>query len=114
MSIQFPAEFKSMWAVPGIRAAFVSDCKPARPWDCQNCGGRGFFTTFIATEGPYNSPAVGKALDGMQKANHFADGKWWIGRTHIAVCPVCKGDAVTVRQLKVELPAAIPGKDWMV
>jgi hypothetical protein len=82
MNKQFPREFQSIWAQPGIRAAFVSENISLLPSDCQNCGGLGFLSTFVASEGPYNSPSV-------KGVSHYSDGKWWVGTTYAAVCPVC-------------------------
>jgi hypothetical protein len=84
MSKQFPAEFQSIWQQPGIKAAFVSENAPLLPSDCENCGGLGFLSTFVASDGPFKSPSA-------TGANHYDDGKWWKGSTYTAVCPVCHG-----------------------
>lgn len=84
MSKRFPQELQNLWRQPGIKAAFISENEPLLEEDCPNCGGLGLFSTFIATNGPFNNPSA-------KGVNHFADGKWWVGQTFTAPCPVCGG-----------------------
>lgn len=94
MSKIFPPSFISAWRDVGVKAAFVTDRMPAKVGGCENCGGWGFFATFIATDGPFDSPTDGhydKATSSFTKVNHFYDNKWWVGTTISARCPVCKG-----------------------
>jgi hypothetical protein len=95
MNKKFPYSFISAWSEPGVKAAFITDEQPAKIGGCENCGGWGFFATFIATDGPFNSPTDGRydnATFSFTKVNHFYDGKWWVGTTISDKCPVCNGN----------------------
>lgn len=119
MTKRFPPEFLEAWRSGQAKAAFVSDEPPIRPGrDCDNCGGRGFMSTFLAKNGPYNSPSNGK-----DDVNHYHDGKWWVGKTITATCPVCKGlnaQPVIVEEQQVErgysrpkqMADVLARKDW--
>ena len=105
MNKRFPVEFQEAWAAIGIKAAFVQDNEPIPGRnDCANCGGRGFMASFIATKGPFAHPS--SALD---EVSHWHDGKWWIGKTITAICPVCRGSnpEITVPE---EAPALKAGR----
>jgi hypothetical protein len=66
---------------------------------CENCGGVGFLSMFLATNGPFDSPGSSKYV------SKFHNGKWWCAPafegenstetmkygTVSAPCPVCKG-----------------------
>lgn len=82
----FPPEFKIVWKQAGIKAAFVSELRRVNPYECENCGGAGLMTTFIAADGPFSTPGTKNG-----KAMHYHDGKWWVGNTYSANCPVCGG-----------------------
>lgn len=86
MSKQFPIEFRSAWGQAGVKAAFVLEQTPRDGnMDCKNCGGYGFMSSFVATNGPFpNAGAPGKV-------SHYHDGSWWVGEAITAECPVCKG-----------------------
>jgi hypothetical protein len=84
--MKFPPEFLEAWKQANVKAAWVSEMKPSRSDDCQNCGGSKFMSTFIALSGPFNDPPFGKGV-----VAHFANGKWWGGSTYTASCPVCNG-----------------------
>lgn len=101
----FPPEFISAWNVSFVKAAFVQENEPiAGRSDCTNCGGRGFFATFIASKGPFNSPS-----SALEEVSHFYNGKWWIGKHITATCPVCAG-MNNVPVLVEEKPATKPGR----
>jgi hypothetical protein len=84
-----PPEFKVATNTDNkdIKRAFFSDITSPNPYDCENCGGMGRMFVFIALQGPYNSPS-----SKLEEASHWSDDKWWIGHTHSALCPVCKGE----------------------
>lgn len=83
----FPPEFTSIWRQSGIVAAFVSDIVSERPSDCDNCGGTGLCSTFVAFKGPFNNPSSKQG-----EVSHFHEKKWWIGNTYTARCPRCNGN----------------------
>jgi hypothetical protein len=83
----FPSSFKLLWREPTTKAAFIGDEPTDQNAKCHNCGGRGFMTTFIATAGPFEHPPA------RPKVGHWHDGKWWVGSTEIANCPVCGGQS---------------------
>ena len=70
------------------KKSFFSEVQ-AGPGDCLNCGGLGSLVLFVASEGPYPTPAAPYRGDG--KVSKFYDGKWWIGNSHSFVCPECNG-----------------------
>lgn len=69
-----------------VKAVFIGVLESPNPTDCRNCGGAGVMSMFLATEGPYNSPAAPYS----GKSSHWYDGKWWVGNTITAPCPVCE------------------------
>jgi hypothetical protein len=94
---KFPPEFKAAWTNPGVKAAFVSQIQPIAVNDCENCGGMGEMYTFIAVEGPYNSPS-----GSLSKVSHWHNDKWWVGKTLSAPCPECKGEGKKGSRAKAE------------
>ena len=114
---QFPLEFREAWALDSVKAAFVLDEPGILPErDCVNCGGRGFMSTFVASKGPFNN------VGNLGEVSHYHDGKWWVGKTITATCPVCHGlnnKPVLVEETpaqKASRPKAIADvlerKDW--
>lgn len=89
MDKHFPYDMKLLMTQPTVKAAFVSDIKPKLPDDCGNCGGFGVLCVFIATEGPYRTPAA--PYRGDNKTSHWHDNKWWVGQTYSFPCPDCNG-----------------------
>lgn len=85
MIYTYPTLFKQMWGEKDVKAAFVSENAQLQPSDCPNCGGSGRMTTFIAKEGPFNTP-------GGIGISKYANGKWWVGQHFTALCPICQGD----------------------
>ncbi len=85
MDKQFPPEFQQLMQAPNVRKAVVSDLKSPNPNDCPNCAGMGSMVIYIATRGPFNSPASGKDV-----VTKYADGKWWGGKHYEFPCPVCR------------------------
>lgn len=95
--MNFPKSFRMLLKTPGVKAAFVSEFGPSLPSDCQNCGGVGTLAVFLATKGPFHSPAA--PYNGDEKTHetsHFdpnsgPNGGWWVGRTVSETCPDCNG-----------------------
>lgn len=85
---QFPPEFKTMWASPLTKAAFVNDAQPFNPGHCENCGGLGAMMTFIASKGPFDHPGM------YGEVSHWYNGWWWVGKSYEATCPVCQGSGM--------------------
>ena len=75
------------------KKSFLSDIASNNPADCRNCGGMGILILFVATDGPFNSPASPYRSDG--KVSKWYDGKWWVGESHSFTCPECGGDCRT-------------------
>ena len=91
-NMQFPSELKFYLKGAGVKAAWMSENKPISPRDCPNCGGLGVMSVFVATDGPYESPANPYAgSTEAPQSSHWDNGKWWIGEAHTANCPVCHG-----------------------
>ncbi len=99
MDKHFPYDMKLLMNQDTVKAAFVSDITSKLPNDCKNCGGFGVLVVFIATEGPYNTPAA--PYRGDNKTSHWHDNKWWVGSSYSFPCPDCKGfGQIEVKQTK--------------
>jgi len=72
------------------KKAFLSDIAPTNGSDCKNCGGMGMLFLFVATDGPFLTPASPYRGDG--KVSKWYGGKWWAGNTHSFTCPECQGE----------------------
>jgi hypothetical protein len=80
----YPRELKELATTKSHKSIFWGEFTPLRPSDCDNCGGMGFMSCFIAYVGPFNhTPAEHKL------SIHWDNGKWWIGQAFSAPCPVC-------------------------
>lgn len=116
MDKHFPYEMKLVIEQPTVKAAFISDIQPKLETDCPNCGGLGTLMVFLATEGPFQTPAAAYRADG--KCSKWNDNKWWVGNTYSFSCPDCgglgsiprpKGRTVPIQSEITEL-----ARDWTV
>jgi hypothetical protein len=76
---------------PATKAAWISEF-PVLPGKCQNCGGVGIVAAFIATEGPYDTPAHKRGEVWLTSKTEIINGltKYWVGQTISAPCPDCQ------------------------
>ena len=86
---RFPSEFAVLARQENVKNSFVSDVQAQLSRDCENCGGIGTMSIFLATEGPYEHAAAPYRND--KKSSHFHDGKWWVGKLMSFPCPACRG-----------------------
>jgi hypothetical protein len=87
------------------KRAWESDNKPASSNDCENCGGLGIVSMFVATGGPLHSPApsgIGSAERPI--VSHWDNGVWWSGFTIVDTCPVCNGFKKDISDTPPEAP----------
>ena len=85
---------------------------------CENCGGIGFMSFFLATMGPLDSPAFGHMV------SKFHEGKWWAAPGYIepakdtektnmrfgtvsATCPACNGIRRVVTPVYIPMPEEV-------
>jgi hypothetical protein len=92
--MNIPAELTSAFRNPSTKKAWISDF-PAMQGQCENCGGAGVVTAFVATEGPYTSPAHPYLIrDGVRLTSKTdiinGQTKFWVGQTISVVCPECQ------------------------
>ena len=88
MRKQFPREFSTLVRGIGVKKAFVSDAVALNPLECDNCGGVGTLTLFLATKGPFQSPEP----PNKETVNKYEDPfGWWVGSNYSFPCPVCDG-----------------------
>ena len=92
--MKIPMEIQSALRNPAVKKAWLSDF-PAMPGQCENCGGAGVVTAYIALEGPYTSPASPYLVrDGVRLTSkaEVINGKtkWWVGQTVSTTCPECQ------------------------
>jgi hypothetical protein len=92
--MNIPHEITFALRDPSVKAAWISDF-PDEPGKCANCGGTGIIAAFIATEGPYDSPAHPYAKRGdvwLTSKTEVINGKmkYWVGQTMSVACPECQ------------------------
>lgn len=117
MNIQFPPEFESLINAPSTRAAIVSEITSPNPNHCKNCGGVGSMVIFIATRGPFTSPASGRDV-----VTKWDNGRWWGGKHYEFDCPVCHSldkpyqgtETVFERDKRVSEQIAMLTEEWEV
>jgi hypothetical protein len=99
---------------PDVKLCLILDFEPL-PESCENCGGSGVISMFLANAGPFETPMSSKYV------SKFHNGKWWTAPAYditdaeqtmkfgtvTAVCPVCKGERETSKG-PVVLPAQRP------
>ena len=98
----FPISVSQMARAPGVKRAYISDNPPTHPDDCENCGGTGVFVLFLATKGPFQTPAGPYSKAGtVLETNRYDErsGSWWVGTSQSLTCPVCKGVVVAKNAL---------------
>lgn len=98
--MNIPPKMTAMFRSPLTKAAFISDY-PQLPGCCPNCGGAGVIVAFIATDGPYDTPAHPYLQkDGVHltsKSDEIAGKiKYWVGRTISEACPDCQNTQAPV------------------
>lgn len=103
MNKHFPDILRRAMAGPQVKQVFLLDYEG--DGSCDNCGGSGEISFFIATMGPFAEPAAGKFI------SKFHDGKWWCapsGDLHFgtvsAPCPDCKDRPNRKRPIYVPMP----------
>lgn len=89
--MKIPDELFAKAQDPRVKVALLLEYK-ADPDGCSNCGGMGFISMFLATNGPFDGPGSGKQV------SKYHNGKWWCAPsgsmefgTISATCPVCAG-----------------------
>lgn len=104
MSKVFPDTLKRIMFAAGVKQAFLLEPTDTHG-SCDNCGGVGYISFFLATMGPFDEPGVGKVI------SKWHDGKWWCapsGDLHFGtvaeLCPVCGGNTPKVRPVYVPMP----------
>ena len=116
MDKHFPYEMKLLIKQDTVKAAFLSNIESKLPNDCQNCGGFGVLVVFIATEGPYQSPAAPYRAD--NKTSHWHDDKWWVGSSYSFPCPDCAGlgliKPIKPKYVQLKHEVADLARDWTV
>jgi hypothetical protein len=97
----FPDRLMTLARNPKVKKAIILEYEQ-EAGQCQNCGGIGFLSFFLATMGPFDEAGGGRLV------SKFHDGKWWAAPGYIepskdtektnmrfgtvsAPCPVCKG-----------------------
>lgn len=104
---------------PDVKKALILEFEPL-PNSCENCGGSGVISMFLANTGPFEVPGSYKYV------SKWHDGKWWCAPAYdmadaeqtmkfgtvTAICPVCKGERETAKGPSV-LPAQRPMKSLM-
>jgi hypothetical protein len=87
----FPDVLVKLAQDPRVKKAFYLEYEK-QPGECENCGGMGVMSLFLATNGPFREPSGGKFVC------KWHDGWWWSapsGDLHFgtvsAPCPVCHG-----------------------
>jgi hypothetical protein len=91
--MKIPLEIQSAMKNPAVKKAWISEYI-GKSGACQNCGGTGIVAAFIATDGPFDSPANPYSVrDGHHLASkaETINGitKWWVGQTYSMPCPEC-------------------------
>jgi hypothetical protein len=92
--MKIPMEIQSALRNPAVKKAWVSEF-PYMPGQCLNCGGAGIVVAFVATEGPFSSPAGPYLIrDGVRLSSkpEVINGKtkYWVGQTISVMCPECQ------------------------
>lgn len=90
--MEYPTNFPFYFKDPSTKRAWISENKPIAPTDCENCGGLGMLSMFVATDGPFDTPPnpyLGPPEEPL--VSHWAEGRWWLGHALTGVCPTCHG-----------------------
>ena len=105
----FPAVIVRMASDPRVKKALYLEYDKI-PGECENCGGMGVISLFLATLGPLDAPAGGKFT------SKWHDDKWWAAPspsmqfgTVSAPCPVCHGIKKGGKPVYVPMPDEIRG-----
>ena len=93
--MNIPAAITSALRNPSTKKAWISDYPSTGTEACQNCGGSGVITAFIATEGPYDQPAGPYLIRDGARLTSKTDiinkqVKYWVGKTISLPCPDCQ------------------------
>ena len=120
MSKTFPQQLMMMARNPQVKKAILLEY-PQEPGQCENCGGIGFISYFLATMGPFDSPGSGSLV------SKFHDGKWWCAPGFIEpsrdknktnmkfgtvsdTCPICHGLRSSSHPVYVPMPEELSRK----
>lgn len=113
----YPGRLLTLARNPKVKKAIVLEYAQ-EPGQCENCGGIGFLSFFLATIGPLESPAEGRFV------SKFHDGKWWSAPGYIepakdsektnmrfgtvsVVCPVCRGVRRIIQAEYIPMPEEV-------
>ena len=93
--MNIPAAIQSALRNPLVKKAWISEPAMTSSVCCQNCGGANVIAAFVATEGPYDTPAnaylTKEGLRLTSKSDHINGKlKWWLGYTISVPCPDCQ------------------------
>lgn len=114
MSKTYPERLLTLARNPKVKKAIVLEYAQ-EPGQCENCGGIGFLSFFLATIGPLESPAEGRFV------SKFHDGKWWSAPGYIepakdsektnmrfgtvsVKCPKCNGIRKVYNEQYIPMP----------
>ena len=105
IKIDIPLELQSMMNDPEAKKVFHPDPQPMYPNSCENCGGMGVLTAFVAYNGPFDSPTSPNTMRNdkhLSNKSEIIDGrvKWWTGHTFSAPCPVCQDKPYVPRETR--------------
>lgn len=102
----FPRDMIAVATNPSAKLILFSDLPTADVFDCENCGGMGFFNVFVATDGPFQEPMNPYNGTGEDhKTSHWYNDRWWIGKSYNFNCPDCKGDGQKHFQMQAKAGA---------
>ena len=110
----YPERLLTLARNPKVKKAIVLEYAQ-EPGQCENCGGIGFLSFFLATIGPLESPAEGRFV------SKFHDGKWWAAPGYIepakdsektnmrfgtvsVKCPKCNGIRKVYNEQYIPMP----------
>lgn len=98
--MNIPPRITALLKHPSTKAAWISDFQPM-PGKCTNCGGAGVIAAFIATEGPYDTPAhpyLKRGETWLTSKTDIIKGqvKYWVGQTISVPCPDCQNTTAPV------------------
>ena len=114
MSKTYPERLLTLARNPKVKKAIVLEYAQEHG-QCENCGGIGFLSFFLATIGPLESPAEGRFV------SKFHDGKWWSAPGYIepakdsektnmrfgtvsVKCPKCNGIRKVYNEQYIPMP----------
>lgn len=117
MDKTYPDRLMTLARNPKVKKAIILEYEH-EAGQCENCGGIGFMSFFLATMGPLDSPAGGYFV------SKFHDGKWWCAPSYkdpakdaektnmrfgtVSVsCPVCHGVRKIVNQKYIPMPDSV-------